>query len=166
MKSSDKHPDQQPDSRSPNRGRRVLLGIAALVVVAIYFANRSGDGGGSAASADKPHQVPSPPEPPLDSLDDPNADGWPTEALAEQAKQQLKGLGKLILHPEKLDGDALRQFVSEDFSFNTLEPKTPDLVYSDSALSVERMTTPPAATPQQGLAEFEAAMRDLATRLA
>ena len=102
----------------------------------------------------------------MDRLDDPNADGWPTEALAEQAKQQLKGLGKLVLHPEKLDADALRQFVSEDFSFNTLEPPNPEMVYSDSALSVTRMTTPPAATPRQGFAELEAAMRDLAALLA
>ncbi|MFT5407559.1 MAG: hypothetical protein ACI9NC_000264 [Verrucomicrobiales bacterium] len=167
MKSPDNRPAKQPGSRSPNRGRRwALVGIASLAVVAIYFATRSGDGGASVASAGKPHQVPSPPEPPMDSLDDPSSDGWPTEALSAQAKEQLKGLGKLILHPEQLDGAALRQFVSSDFSFNTLEPTPPELVYSDSALGVERMTTPPAATPRQGIGEFEAALRDLATRLA
>ena len=56
----------------------------------------------------------------MGSLDDPNADGWPTEALAEQAKEQLKGLGKLILHPGKIDGKSLRKFVTEDISFHSL----------------------------------------------
>ena len=111
-------PSDSPDSDSPKRRPWGLIGIAALVFLGIYFATRPGDGGPDGL-AERPYQVPTPPEPPMERLDDPNADGWPTEALAEQAKQQLKSLGKLVLHPEKLDRKALRKYVSDDFAFHS-----------------------------------------------
>ncbi|MFP6858605.1 MAG: VCBS repeat-containing protein [Roseibacillus sp.] len=101
----------------------------------------------------------------MEHLDDPSADGWPSEVLSEQAKDQLKRLGKLILHPGQRDDAALRQIVAEGFSFDGLEPKGSEVVYTDSALTVERMAAQPAATPRRGIAEIEAAIGNIGTLL-
>ena len=101
----------------------------------------------------------------MDRLDDPNADGWPTEALAEEAKQQLKGLGKLILNPGEINSESLRQFVSDDISFHSLETEDSKPVFSDSVLHIVRMPDQPAESKQQGLAKIETALRNLGAPL-
>ena len=172
MKASDNLPAQQsdPNLRSSKRGRRVLAGVAIAVlavaaIIAMIRANRSDGVAESAASTGELHQVPSPPSVPMEHLDDPSADGWPSEVLSEQAKDQLKRLGKLILHPGQRDDAALRQIVAEGFSFDGLEPKGSEVVYTDSALTVERMAAQPAATPRRGIAEIEAAIGNIGTLL-
>jgi hypothetical protein len=172
MKSSDNLPAQQsdPNLRSSKRGRRVLAGVAIAVlavaaIIAMILANRSDGVAESAASTGELHQVPSPPSVPMEHLDDPSADGWPSEVLSEQAKDQLKRLGKLILHPGQRDDAALRQIVAEGFSFDGLDPSGSEVVYTDSALTVERMAAQPAATPRRGIAEIEAAIGNIGTLL-
>ena len=143
----------------------MIIGVSLPLIAAIFVGTQSDENDTSADTLDKPYLVPAPSEPPMESLDDPNADGWPTEALAKQAKEQLKGIGKLILNREKIDRKTLRQFITEDISFNTLKPVKLDAAYSDSALNVVRMTNQTAAVKRQGLAELEAALRKLGNPL-
>ena len=89
MKSRHRRPDKTTGSHSQKRKRWALIGIALLAVTAIYLFNRSGGNGPAINSGDKLYLVPAPPKIAMDRLDDPNADGWPTEALAEQAKEQI-----------------------------------------------------------------------------
>jgi hypothetical protein len=172
MKSSDNRITQQsePNLRSSKQGRRVLVGVAIAVlavaaIIVMILANRSDEVLESGASTGQLYQVPSPPSVPMERLDDPSADGWPSEALSEHAKEQLKRLGKMILHPGQMDDAALRQIVAEGFSFNGLQPKGSEVVYTDSTLTVERMAAQPDAAPRRGIAEIEAAIGEIGTLL-
>ena len=172
MKSSDNRITQQsePNLRSSKQGRRVLVGVAIAVlavaaIIVMILANRSDEVLESGASTGQLNQVPSPPSVPMERLDDPSADGWPSEALSEHAKEQLKRLGKIILHPGQMDDAALRQIVAEGFSFNGLQPKGSEVVYTDSTLTVERMAAQPDAAPRRGIAEIEAAIGEIGTLL-
>ena len=172
MKSSDNRIAHQsdPNPRSSRQGRRVLVGVAIAVlavaaIIVMILANRSDEGLESGASTGQLYQVPSPPSVPMERLDDPSADGWPSEALSEHAKEQLKRLGKMILHPGQMDDAALRQIVAEGFSFNGLQPKGSEVVYTDSTLTVERMAAQPDAAPRRGIAEIEAAIGEIGTLL-
>lgn len=172
MKSSDNRITQQsePNLRSSKQGRRVLVGVAIAVlavaaIIVMILANRSDEVLESGASTGQLNQVPSPPSVPMERLDDPSADGWPSEALSEHAKEQLKRLGKMILHPGQMDDAALRQIVAEGFSFNGLQPKGSEVVYTDSTLTVERMAAQPDAAPRRGIAEIEAAIGEIGTLL-
>ena len=165
MKSSDSRPNKPVGSHSKNQKRWALIGLTLLAIAGIFVASRPSADNTATDPANRPYQVPAPPEPPIESLDDPNADGWPTEALAEQAKEQLKGLGKLILHPGKIDGKSLRKFVTEDISFHSLEPAKLNAAYSGSALNIVRMSNQPAAEEQQGITELEASLRKLGAPL-
>ena len=130
MKSSDNRTAQQsdPSLRPSKQGRRVLVGAAIAVlgvvgaIIVMTRGNRS-DGVAESGSATGEFQVPSPPSVPMERLDDPSADGWPSEALSEDAKKQLKRLGKMILYEGKREEAALRQIVAEGFSFNGLQPE-------------------------------------------
>ncbi len=172
MKSSDNRITQQsePNLRSSKQGRRVFVGVAIAVlavaaIIVMILANRSDEVLESGASTGQLYQVPSPPSVPMERLDDPSADGWPSEALSEHAKEQLKRLGKMILHPGQMDDAALRQIVAEGFSFNGLQPKGSEVVYTDSTLTVERMAAQPDAAPRRGIAEIEAAIGEIGTLL-
>ena len=172
MKSSDNRITQQsePNLRSSKQGRRVLVGVAIAVlaiaaIIVMILANRSDEVLESGASTGQLYQVPSPPSVPMEHLDDPSADGWPSEVLSEHAKDQLKRLGKMILHPGQMDDAALRQIVAEGFSFNGLQPKGSEVVYTDSTLTVERMAAQPDAAPRRGIAEIEAAIGEIGTLL-
>ena len=141
-----------------------MLG-AVLIAIATIFLFLQDNSDPTLGSSDKPYLVPAPPETPMDRLDDPNADGWPTEALAEEAKQQLKGLGKLILNPGEINSESLRQFVSDGISFHSLETEDSKPVFSDSVLHIVRMPDQPAESKQQGLAKIETALRNLGAPL-
>ncbi len=142
----------------------IFIGIALVAITAIFLFLRD-DSDPPLGSSNKPYLVPAPLETSMDLLDDPNADGWPTEALAEEAKQQLKGLGKLILNPGKINGESLREFVTDTVSFHSLEATNSKPVYSDSTLQIVRMPDQPAETKRQGLAKFESALRNLGAPL-
>lgn len=164
MTSTHKNQKKPIGSRPKKRKPWILVGVVLVAIAAIFliFQDNSDP---TLGSSDKPYLVPAQPEIPMDRLDDPNADGWPTEALAEEAKQQLKGLGKLILNPEEINSDSLRQFVSDDISFHSLETEDSKPVFSDSVLHIVRMPDQPAESKQQGLAKIETALRNLGAPL-
>ena len=155
-----------PAGSRPRQCKPLILIGVVLVAITANFILRRNNSDPTLGSPDKAYLVPAPVETPMNLLDDPNADGWPTEALAEEAKQQLKGLGKLILNPGEINSESLRQFVSDDISFHSLETKDSKPVFSDSALRIVRMPDQPAESKQEGLAKIETALRDLATPLA
>ncbi|MDG1151554.1 MAG: VCBS repeat-containing protein [Akkermansiaceae bacterium] len=155
-----------PAGSRPRQCKPLILIGVVLVAITANFILRRNNSDPTLGSPDKAYLVPAPVETPMNLLDDPNADGWPTEALAEEAKQQLKGLGKLILNPGEINSESLRQFVSDDISFHSLETKDSKPVFSDSALHIVRMPDQPAESKQEGLAKIETALRDLATPLA
>ena len=72
----------------------------------------------------------------------------------------------MILHPGQRDDAALRLILAEDFSFDGLDPSGSEVVYTDSALTVERMAAQSAASPRRGVAEIEAAIGNIGTLLA
>ncbi len=73
--------------------------------------------------------------------DDPAADGWTTEVLHSAVKQQLKGLGKLLEDPEKLDLDHLQPYATDDVSSTVLRPRDLSAVHSDQRATVLRWET-------------------------
>ena len=89
---------KKPTTSRPKIRKPLILFGAVMVAITAILLFLQDNYNPILGSSDKPYLVPAPPETPMDRLDDPNADGWPTEALAEEAKQQLKGLGKLILN--------------------------------------------------------------------
>lgn len=70
-----------------------------------------------------------------EDIDNPAADGWPTEAFHELAKEQLKKIAHFIekREPAEIDGVA-----ADSFSSARLVPSQLDLVFQDSMLRVER----------------------------
>ncbi len=72
-------------------------------------------------------------------MDDPGQDGWESEALEQEAKAQLKALGKLIVHPGDPETPALESLVvPEGFRGDRLVPEDLEEVFSDGVLVVER----------------------------
>ncbi len=164
MKSSSKLQKRSSGSRTRNWKPWIFAGITLVAIGGIFLYLRD-DSDSALGSSDKPYLVPAPLETPMDLLDDPKADGWPTEALAEEAKQQLKGLGKLILNPEKLTPESLGEFATDDISFHALEARNAEPVFSDSSLQVVRIDDQPAGAKQKGLSKLESALRNLGNPL-
>lgn len=109
-------------------------------------------------------RVPSAPKVAMDLLDDPSTDGWPTEQLAEDAKMQLKELGRWIVNPGEREPLPLGEIVTEGIAFGALVPERLERQYSDSVLTVERMPTGDRTAPDgQGIAAFEAMLDELET---
>ena len=151
--------------KSPSNWTPWILGGIALAAIASVLLVTHSDDDRSAKTVDRPFLVPAPTEPPMEVLDNPDADGWPTETLAEEAKQQLKALGKLILNPKKINAESLSQIVSDDISFHTLMPRNAEPLYSDSVLQVVRTPNLPTAKKKQGIAKLKAALHQLGTPL-
>ncbi|WP_339136818.1 MAG: VCBS repeat-containing protein [Candidatus Electrothrix sp. GW3-4] len=73
------------------------------------------------------------------STDDPSQDGWATEVFNSQADQQLKKIGKMILHPEKL-GEHLVELIDKEFRSSYQYPLPIETVYEDKELTVRRFS--------------------------
>jgi hypothetical protein len=73
-----------------------------------------------------------------DEIDDPAQDGWDTEVFAEQATEQLKKLGKMLLDPQTIGAAELGHFVTEDFSCERLIPDDLQTAFESSDFLVER----------------------------
>ncbi len=71
-------------------------------------------------------------------MDDPNKDGWVTEEFHDQAKKQLKKLGKLIAHPDALQPGSTADLIAPGFNSEPLTPATMKKVFEDRRLVVER----------------------------
>ncbi len=90
-------------------------------------------------------------------VDDPAADGWESEILAEQAKKQLGKLGALILSGKAGTAEDLAPFLARGFSGSQLVPPRPLVVFNDATVWVER-----APAGEKGLeisTDFQAAVK-------
>lgn len=96
---------------------------------------------------------------------DPASDsGWNTEILSASATAQLKQLGKTMTYPEHLSTEALKLFLSDEFTCTGLRPETGRVVYDDTLYSVRRWE--PNSTAQSpikfvGANGFLKALREL-----
>ncbi len=71
------------------------------------------------------------------AMDDPSQDGWTTELFNSQANKQLKIIGKLVLHPEKLE-KYLPDLLDKEFHTSLSYPLPLETVYRDKQITVQR----------------------------
>ena len=71
-------------------------------------------------------------------FDDPQQDGWSSEAWVERADKRLKLLGKTIVSPQPVDASELESLLAEGFSCTALMPSPLATAYRDRVLHVER----------------------------
>ena len=100
-----------------------------------------------------------------EDVDDPHSDGWDTEAFHNRAKKQLKIVGKLLAHPEKIDSAQISELVTDEFFCTSLRPADTHTVMDDGDLKIERGSTDPGPSsvnprpPTPGQDTFVAAIR-------
>ena len=82
------------------------------------------------------------PDSAVDTILDPEIDGWNTEVFSEQAQAQLKQLLKWLTHPEKLSEKQVLDVVTEDFVCSQLRPDALGTVYDDESVAVRRFQFP------------------------
>lgn len=71
-------------------------------------------------------------------MDDPSADGWSTEVFHQRVKNQLKKLGQLLTHPDRIEVSTLEALVAHDFSCDSLVPADLTPVFEGQGIQVER----------------------------
>jgi len=81
-----------------------------------------------------------------DEIDDPSKDGWDTEVFANEATKQLKSLGKLLAHPDKIDDASVGKLIIDDFACMALRPENLETIRDDQLLKIDRLLN--AATDQ------------------
>ncbi len=81
-------------------------------------------------------------------FDDPSQDGWSSEAFSEAAAKQLKQIGKLLEHPERLSSTDYGQLATPQFRCSPLIPPELVSVFKDSNIEVQRQ--PPESLPANG----------------
>lgn len=86
--------------------------------------------------------------------DDPNLDGWDSEALSEKISQSLNALGQLVVHPEQINVVAADRIAAGDFTCDRLLPESRQTVFADKAIRVERMLGDPSPANQPSAAIF------------
>ena len=137
----------------------MLLLAAALAIGAwVYFArvgstgtagSATDPGGGENSSSGGPDDFSSNVTPlPIqlgkswEETDNPAADGWTTEAFHQDAKAQLKRLGKLVSHPHEVSADSVQPLVDESFQSTVLLPQNLHDVYTSEMFRVQRLEDP------------------------
>jgi len=90
-------------------------------------------------------------------VDDPAADGWESEILAEQAKKQLSKLGASILSGKVATAEDLAPFLAPGFSGSQLVPPAPLVVFQDATVRVER--APAGEKGLEASTDFPAAVK-------
>ena len=97
--------------------------------------------------------------------DNPNLDGWDSEALSAEINRSLDALGQLLVFPER-SSVAAEKIVSSGFTCEELLPQLRHTVFADKAVRVERMLADPGNRPpaaiHQGASGLNDALRDLA----
>jgi len=95
------------------------------------------------------------------STDDPAKDGWVTEVFNSQAERQLKKIGKLILHPEKIATQP-HDLVNKEFQIAQPYPLPLETVYEDNELTVRRfLSGEPTGEKEEKAQQGEAAFKKL-----
>ena len=77
------------------------------------------------------------------AIDDPDRDGWETEALAAAALKKLKEIGGFIKQANTSESGDLSGIAANDFHGTTLSPDNLITVYQDSIFMVQRNTPDP-----------------------
>jgi len=70
------------------------------------------------------------------SFDDPRADGWETEALAEQVHERLLRIGRFTTSAEPVSVTALEPIVTTDFTCGSLVPERLETTFADRSVTV------------------------------
>ncbi|MCH2178337.1 MAG: VCBS repeat-containing protein [Mariniblastus sp.] len=83
--------------------------------------------------------------------DNPEVDGWDTEAFQGEAKTQLKQLGKLFSHPDEIDSEHLTPLLMEEFRSDRLIPDPFPVVFENADLVVQRWRANETAIPKSDL---------------
>ena len=76
-----------------------------------------------------------------DKFDNPAQDGWETEVLAQETKEQLKILGALIVNSQQLDRAKLATIIDRDFTCQPLLPTELTTAFDDGYVMIERAKT-------------------------
>ncbi|MEQ8766919.1 MAG: VCBS repeat-containing protein [Planctomycetota bacterium] len=99
---------------------------------------------------------------------DPRQDGWETEALHGDAKNQLKLLGKVLSHPDEIAADKLTTIAADDYQSQSLRLGPLDKVFEDATFTVWRPQDGAQAgdLPGKGPSCLAALLEDLAEPLA
>jgi hypothetical protein len=71
---------------------------------------------------------------------DPRADGWDSEAFSELAVGVLDQLAKILTDVKPPTSDQLRQLVADRFSCTSLQSESPERLFTDETLRVDRAT--------------------------
>ena len=106
----------------------------------------------------------------LDSLDDPQADGWESEVLHNQAKKSLSKLSEWLAKPNELDTQKLSRLFDKEMLCESLRPAALTTVYEGENFLVRRNvaadTEEVAAVPQtyRGFEGFLESFRHLLVR--
>ncbi len=87
-------------------------------------------------------------------VDDPSADGWESERLAELAKKRLEALGEVLMRAEPVSAADVRPFLSEGFASSQLLPGDLEVVFNDSRAVVQRPNQLPLKQKTCNAAEF------------
>ncbi|MFT6864271.1 MAG: hypothetical protein ACJAVK_002836 [Akkermansiaceae bacterium] len=127
---------------------RLVWGVLAMVAVgfAIYGINRlvredsSNDYVAPTVDVVDP-RIPMEKKASWQEIDDPSKDGWDTEVFTGEAMTQLKALGKLLSHHEKIEPAAVEGLIGKDFSSGPLRPGNLVTVFNDQHMKVERSTS-------------------------
>ncbi|MEO1999390.1 MAG: VCBS repeat-containing protein [Planctomycetaceae bacterium] len=140
------------DDSRPKTARRRFLRVAGLVVVfsglvaVVYFllpaqprSAVQSEGDDSAPRLVEKGRLPIGHDRSQQDLDDPQRDGWDTEVLAQQAKDQLKKLAGLLRDTDNLDVAHAASFVTDDFRCAALLPTELSTAFHDSAVVVQRL---------------------------
>ena len=81
-------------------------------------------------------------------VDDPAADGWQSESLAQVVGSELKKLAMILEHPAELGPERLAALVAHEFVGGPLRPQRLRRVFADDALLVLRQAEDSAEEPR------------------
>ena len=147
---------------SENKIRWILtvasVGVLITLVIAAIWNNRFLTAQPSPTRSDSAHQSTPTTKPadlatvPVDvesswiKIDDPNLDGWDSEALSDEIGSALNALGLLIVHPERINITATARVADEGFACRALLPETQQTVFEDEATHDRHITANPHQT--------------------
>ena len=94
--------------------------------------------------------------------EDPVIDGWDSERFSEVANQQLKNIGKLLTHPEEINGTEMGKIASDSYTGSHLRPLALESVFQDKSLEVVRgQESEASSSGTEGLDGFAKDLRRL-----
>ncbi len=95
-------------------------------------------------------------------VDDPESDGWDSEAFHDQVTAQLKSLSKLFHSGEPLSESEGEKLVVDGFSCGALVPGNLEVVFSDGTVAVARSDGGSSSASFAGRDGFSGALEEIA----